>query len=136
MLHSKRRGPRVVVAILTVAMLMAVAPAALADGGSTRKVVAWGDCDGASHWKLRLSQHRRFIGVGFVVDSGVPGEIWRVKIVHGRHRLVFADLRRTSDPGGSFAIRRPIRNTPGPDVVRAKARNLETGELCFARSVI
>ena len=36
----------------------------------------------------------------------------------------------------AFTIRRPARNFDGPDLIRAHARNLATGEVCTARAVI
>ncbi len=137
MVDSKRLRARWLVAAMSVVCLLVMSSAATAKpgGSGARHVIVRGPCSEDSHWRLHLVQHRWFIGVGFQVKSGVPNEIWRVRIDHGR-RTVFKDLRRTSDPDGVIAVRRPVLNTRGLDYVRAKARNIETGELCLGRALI
>ncbi|HEY6567724.1 MAG TPA: hypothetical protein VI341_09420 [Actinomycetota bacterium] len=137
MIDSKRlRSLWLVAAVSMVGVLAMGTTASAHRGGSGAKhVVVRGACSEASHWRVHLVQHRHVIGVGFEVKSGVPGEIWRVKIEHGE-RLVFLDLRRTSNPEGVLSVRRPIRNTHGLDFVRARAVNIETGEVCVGRAAI
>jgi hypothetical protein len=134
-----RRSHRMRAAAAAAAMVavLAIAPAASAHrgGSGAKEVVVRGECSATTVWRLRLVQHRRWIGVGFGIDSEVAGELWRIRIDHG-DAVVFADLRITSDPEGLIGVRRPIRNGPGLDFVRAKAMNVGTGEICLARAAI
>jgi hypothetical protein len=127
------RTVRATIALLAIVALLAATPAV----ARTRMVVARGSCrgDGDSHWRLVLVQRDHRIGVGFKVVQGVPGNIWRVKIVHNRH-TIFRALQATHGESGSFAVRAWTRNTRGVDFFRARARNVATGELCRARAVI
>ena len=89
-----------------------------------RVVEARGPCSGESHWK-----------VGYRVVQGVVGDVWRVRIAHDRH-LIFRGLQVTHGDHGSFALRVITRNTRGPDLFRARARNLSTDEVCRGWAVI
>lgn len=139
MVGRKRLRSLLIVAGISAVTMVGSTQAATAHphhgGRGARHVVVRGACSDASRWRLHLAQHRRFIGIGFQVKSGIPGQIWRVRIDHGR-RVIFADLRRTSDPEGVLSVRRPTRNLPGLDYVRARAVNIETGERCRARAAI
>ena len=137
MVDVKRLRSLWVVAALSTISVLAVGTAASAHGGGSdpTHVIVRGACSDASHWRLHLVEYPRLIGVGFRVKSGVPGEIWRVRIEHGDH-VVFADLLRTLEPEGVLGVRRPIRNTHGLDLVRARAVNIETGEVCVGRAAI
>ncbi len=136
MVDSKRLRTRWLVVAMSVVCLLVTGSAASANpsGSGARHVIVRGPCSDESHWRLHLVQHRWFIGVGFQVRSGVPDEIWRVRIDHGR-RTLFKDLS-TTNADGILAVRRPILNTPGLDYVMARARNIETGELCVGRALI
>jgi hypothetical protein len=125
---------RVVAVTIGIAgMLAATAPVASAH---VRGVINRGPCSGDSHRVLKLWQRdRAVIHVVFGVHQGVVGDHWRVRMWHGHH-LVFLDVRVTKRPEGSFVIRRPARNTKGPDFFRARALNVETGEVCAARAAI
>jgi hypothetical protein len=122
-----------VVSIGIAGMLAATAPVASAN---LRGVINRGPCSGDSHRVLKVwHRDHGVIHVAFAVHEGVVGDHWRVRIWHGR-RLMFLDVRVTKQPNGSFVIRRPARNTRGPDFFRARALNVETGEVCAARAVI
>jgi hypothetical protein len=121
------------VTIGIVGMLSAAAPVASAHAHG---VINRGPCSGDSHRVLKAWQRDRgVIHVVFGVHEGVVRDLWRVRIWHGDH-LMFLDFRVTRGPDGSFLIRRPARNTKGPDFFRARALNVKTGEVCAARLAI
>lgn len=135
-----RRLTRTGVIALAVVGLLAAGPAANAGHRHHRDrphrvVVARGHCSAESVWRLALVKRGpNVIVVGFSVRSGVAGEVWRVKLGHG-DRLFFVDLVTTGEDG-VLGIRRPTRNLDGPDVYRARARNLLTDETCVARLMV
>jgi hypothetical protein len=129
-----RRGWRAIrstiVAVAAVGLLAATPAVA-----QTRTVAARGPCSGDSHWRMVLIQDQRRIGIGFKVVEGIVGDVWRVRVAHGR-RIIFQGGLATHGDDGSFAIRLTTRNRPGPDFFRARAHNLSTDEVCLARAVI
>jgi hypothetical protein len=135
-----RRLTRTGMVALAIVGLLAAGPAANAGHRHHRDhphrvVVARGHCSADSVWRLVLAQRgRHVIIVGFSVRTGVPGEVWRVKLAHGDH-LFFVDLLTTGDDG-VLGVRRPTRNRDGRDVYRARARNLVTDETCVARLIV
>ncbi|GIU97518.1 MAG: hypothetical protein KatS3mg013_1321 [Actinomycetota bacterium] len=122
------KGPRLVIAALTVLALSAVTAAPLAQA-KDGDVIRRGSCSGASTWKLKLSPEDGKIEVEFEVDQNVVGDVWRVKIFHDGE-LVFRGKRTTKAPSGSFEVRIVEPNRAGPDDFVAKARNLSTDEVC------
>jgi len=135
MFAKTNRRTRAVVGVLVTIAMLAVMPAASAHGHRPDVVVARGTCSDDSTWALRLIELRRRIAVAFRVDSDTVGEAWRLQLRHGR-RQVFVGVRRSSGPDGFVGVRRPVRNTRGIDVIRARAVNLETRERCFGRAAI
>jgi len=126
-------GKRSLVAgILAGAMLMAVAPAALAGSAD---VIRRGSCSAASDWKLKLSPENGRIEVEFEVDQNVVGDVWSVRIRQNGERI-FAGRRTTKAPSGSFEVRILADDTAGNDAFRAAATNLATGETCVGRATI
>ena len=113
-------------------LLVAVAGPAAARETS---VVARGTCSGDSTWRLVLVTDGERIGAGFRVDAPTPGELWRVRIVHDGS-TVFAGRRIATEPDGIFGVRVAMRNLRGPDVVRARAIDTVTGEVCHGAAVI
>lgn len=120
------RALRASIVAVSAAGLLAAATPALAH---TRIVEARGPCSGDSHWKLVLVQDHGKITVGYRVVQGDVGDAWRVRIAHDRH-LIFRGVQVTHGDEGSFALRVVTRNTRGPDLIRARARNLSTDEVC------
>jgi len=125
------RAIRTAIVAVSAVGLLAVNPAAT----HTRVVEARGPCSGDSHWKLVLVQDGGKITVGYEVVQGIVGDVWRVRIAHNRH-IIFRGLQVTHGDDGSFAFRLTTRNTPGPDLIRARARNLSTDEVCRGWAVI
>lgn len=120
--------------ILVAGVLILVAVAGPASARQT-SVVARGTCSGESHWRLTLVTDGERIGAGYRVDAPVPGELWRVRVLHDGY-TVFAGRRIATEPDGIFGVRVAMRNLRGPDVVRARALNTETGEVCRGHAVI
>jgi hypothetical protein len=128
---------RAIVRILvgaTLVLAVAAPTAALAHQREV-SVVSRGPCSADGRWRLGLATDGDRIGVGFMVDASVPGELWRVRIAHDRF-VVFAGRRIATEPDGIFGVRLMVRNLQGPDVIRARAVNTVTGETCFGRAVI
>jgi hypothetical protein len=107
----------------------ALALTAAAPGPASATVVgATGSCSIDATWSLRASPQDGVIWVKYTVQSAAPGEVWRVRLRHDGV-LVFADLRVTGDDG-SFTVRRPMRDRPRADLIRARAYHRATGEVC------
>ena len=119
-----RRTIAVMVAAFSLATL-AMGPANANDADVIRR----GQCSGASDWKLKLSPEDGRLEVEYEVDSNVVGQTWRVLLFRDGERF-FRGTRTTQAPSGSFEVERVISNSPGDDVVRARARNLATDEVC------
>ena len=119
-----RRAIAVMVAAFSLATL-ATGPASANDADVIRR----GQCSGASDWKLKLSPEDGRLEVEYEVDSNVVGQTWRVLLFRDGERF-FRGTRTTQAPSGSFEIERVISNSPGDDIVRARARNLATDEVC------
>ena len=114
------------------ALLLLAAPTSLAKSGP--RVIKTGPCSGASDWKLKMQREDGKLEVEFEVDQNVNGDRWRVVLRH--NGVKFADvIRRTKPPSGSFEVRRLVNNAPGDDVIRGRARNLRTDEVCRGRAV-
>ena len=123
------------------AMVAAVVMGAMLIGGTALPVLAKdgdvirrGECSAPSDWKLKLSEDNGRIEVEYEVDQNRVGDTWRVRIRHDRD-LVFAGRRTTRAPSGSFGVRLLQRNRAGDDVVRGRAVNLRTGEVCGGKAV-
>jgi hypothetical protein len=95
---------------------------------SATVVGAAGACSIDATWSLRASPDDGVIWVRYTVRSSGPGEVWRVRLRHDGV-LFFADRRITGDDG-SFTVRRPVRDLPRADLIRARAYHRTTGELC------
>ena len=114
------------------ASFLALAPAAIAKDGD---VIRQGTCTGNSTAKIKLSPENGRIEVEFEVDQNKVGDTWRVKLRHNGVEF-FTGTRTTQAPSGSFEVRKVVDNAAGTDTVRARARNLSTGEVCTASASI
>lgn len=81
---------------------------------------------------LKVSPDNGRWEVEFEVDSNRVGQTWRVKI-RDNGVLRYKSLKMTTAPSGSFTARKIIRNMAGTDNIVARARNLNSGQLCVAR---
>jgi hypothetical protein len=122
-------------------MLRVALPAALAltligagPAHADTKVYATGNCSAASTWALGLQQSSGVIELTFKVQTAVPGEIWHVRVRHGRH-AIFRALKITKDDG-AFHLRLLTRDWTGADPYHVRAVDTATQEICFARGVV
>ncbi len=134
-MRERKLGHAVKLAVATVGIVGLLAGGPVSASAGERGTVSRGTCSGDSTYKLKLLQSHGVIKVVFGVTEGVTGDVWRVRIGHNRHPM-FLDIRVTRGPDGSFVIRRPARNTRGPDYFWAGAKNVSTGEACRARAAI
>jgi hypothetical protein len=114
---------------LVVVALFAPTAAIAKDGD----VITTGPCSGASTWKLKLSDEDTGKEVKIEVDQNVVGDQWKVRILLNGD-VLFKGKRTTVAPSGEFKVRRVVTDLPTKDVVKIRARNLSTGETCFARA--
>lgn len=90
-----------------------------------------GRCNGGSQAELKLSDEDGRIEIEFEVDQNRVGQRWRVAVRDDGAR-VLRTRATTTAPSGSFEVRTVVADSPGRDVIRARARNLRTGEICRA----
>jgi len=95
-------------------------------------IIRTGNCSGAADWKLKVGREDTGLKVEFEVDQNRNGQVWRVRI-SDNGVLRYSGLRTTKAPSGSFTVNRTIRNMAGSDTVVARARNVNTGQLCVAK---
>lgn len=99
-------------------------------------VVRRGDCNSTSIWKLKLGpRDPAVIQMAFEVDQNVAGDVWVVRVRHNGE-MVIRSRHTTEAPSGSFTVRDRFPDAPGRDIVKAMARNVRTGEVCFGRAVL
>lgn len=120
-------------ALVGAAVIAAVPLAALPAQAKDGDVIRTGPCSGASDWKLKLSPENGKIEAEFEVDSNRAGQSWRVRMVHNGD-VVYRKVRVTQAPSGSFTARVVVPNAAGDDVVRGRATNLASGEVCAGRA--
>lgn len=124
-----RKALRLVGVGLVVMALIAPTAAFAKDGD----VITTGPCSAASTWKLKLSDEDAGKEVKIEVDQNVVGDRWKVRILLNGD-VLFKGKRTTVAPSGEFKVRRVVTDLPSKDVVKIRARNLTTGEACFARA--
>jgi hypothetical protein len=115
-------------ALVAGAVLAVPGPAMAKDGD----VIRTGDCSGRADWKLKVGLDDGRIDLEFEVDSNRAGQVWRVKI-RDNGVLRYNALRTTAGASGSFTVDRRMRNMAGTDQIVARARNINSGQLCVAR---
>ena len=113
------------------AMLVAPAGPAFARGGDD-VIRRSGSCTSNSNWELKGKHDDGLLEIEYEVDQNINGRQWRVRLTDNGERI-FRGRRTTTAPSGSFTveIRRP--NLAGPDVIRARAVDTVTGEICRGR---
>lgn len=95
-------------------------------------VIRWGDCDGASTWKLKASPEDGRIEVEGEVDSNRVGQTWRWRMLHNGE-LTARGRATTTAPSGSFEVRRLVVDMSSVDRLRFRALHPATGEVCVGR---
>ena len=119
------------IAALT-AMLMALAPAALAGGNKGGDpIIKRGKCSVSSSWKLKAKADDGRIETEFEVDQNRNGRRWRVTLKRNG-ATVFSGIRTTVAPSGSFSVRRLLAGPAGSSRIVATAKALRGGETCTA----
>lgn len=88
-----------------------------------------GTCSGSTHWKLKAKADDGQVETEYEVDSNKNGQVWKVTLRHDGD-VAFTGRRTTQAPSGSFSVERRLPDHAGADVVRASARNVDTGERC------
>ena len=112
---------------LLVATTLVAAP--LAASARDGDVIRRGACTVRSDWKLKLSPEDGRIEVEFEVDQNRNGQRWVVKLKRNGN-LFYRGSHTTQPPSGSFVVRRVTRNSAGADRIVARARNVNSGEVC------
>jgi hypothetical protein len=65
------------------------------------------------------------------LETGVPGQEWRVVVFYNHHLLLRA-IEETEEDGG-FELVKVENNAQGEDVATLYAVNMDTGELCWGK---
>jgi hypothetical protein len=120
------------IAFLTSALL--IGPV-LAGGPAHAKdddVVRRGSCSGSTDWKIKAGPDDGRLEVEAEIDSNRRGQTWRWALRHDGH-LVARGRGVTGGRSGSFEVERRTSNAPGVDVLRFRAVNVRSGEVCVAR---
>lgn len=94
-------------------------------------IVRSGSCTGATDYKLKVGPRDGMLRVEFEVDSNIVGQVWSVSI-RDNGVLRMSGTRTTLAPSGSFTVIRRIPDMVGSDLIRARAANAVTGEVCSA----
>ena len=116
--------------IAALALVLALAPAALARGGKDdREVLRRGTCSAGTTWKLKVKTDDGRLETEFEVDQNRIGRRWRVTLVRGG-TVVFRGIRTTVAPSGSFEVNRLLAGGGGR--VSATATAMAGGETCRA----
>jgi len=118
-------------ATAAVGTLMALAVPGIASAKGGPGVTKAGHCSATSESKLKIKTDDGAIETEFEVDSNVVGQTWKV-VLHDNGTLVAHGKAKTAAPSGSFEFRRTVADQTGTDVIKAKATNLTTGEICKA----
>jgi hypothetical protein len=126
-----KRMLQVALAASMVLTIAGAAPAQAKDGDVIRR----GSCTGSSDWKLKLSPENGKIEVDFEVDSNKAGQTWAVRILKNGDPI-FRGTRTTKAPSGSFEVRLVTSNPAGSDTFRARAENVDSGEVCAGSATI
>ncbi len=109
------------------ALAVTIVPAAAAKGGDGIRVA--GTCSDGSSSKLKVKHDDGRIEAEFEVDQNRNGVAWNVELRRDG-RLVFAGVRTTLAPSGSFSVERKIAGGASSAVIRARATR--NGEVCTA----
>jgi hypothetical protein len=111
--------PLLALAAIVSLSLLAVSPVAADTRDDGDDVRATGTCGSGVRSTLRLKADDDEIELRFKVDRARPGTAWRVVIVQERRVAWRGDAKARQ--GGSFEIRRTLRNLPGADAISVRA---------------
>jgi hypothetical protein len=118
---------RLAMATLAAGALLGGATQAI--GAEEGGVTARGMCSESTFWQLTIAPE---VGLEMEVkiESGVVDDPWRVRLAYNGH-LMLDVLEFTEEPDGAFEIFKVENNAQGEDNVTLKARNTDTGEICW-----
>jgi hypothetical protein len=119
-------------ALVAAVALVAAAPAVANDDDD---IIRRGSCSGSADWKLKLDFDDGRIETEFEVDQNRNGQRWRVVLKRDGNRF-FKGVRTTHGPSGSFEVERKARNPAGPDRIKARAVNVQSGQVCKGAATI
>ena len=122
----KRRALGLVAVTLVGGAMIAIPATAAAKDGD---VIRTGSCSNNSDWKLKLSPENGKIEVEFEVDTPKIGQTWNARIKKNGN-VIWRGTRTTTEPSGSFSVRRVTGNPAGTDAFVGRAVNQTTGEVC------
>lgn len=133
--------------IATLAVLLLVAPAALAKGGDDdrsgkgggrdddrQEARVRGTCGKGATSELRLRSRDGSIALEFRLDSRKRGERWRVTIVQER-RVEWRGTVRTTGSSGNLKVRRSLSDQEGADAISVRATG-PRGCVCTTRATL
>ena len=100
---------RAMIAGLAAALLLTIPGTASAGDDEVRRE---GACSGASEWEMRIKDEGN-LRVRWRVDSGVPGQSWRLRLYHDG-ALIAAATRTTNADGEARTTRWMRRQPPVP----------------------
>lgn len=126
---SSRAVALAAVSGISLATLIALAPAASAEHSGGRAVTTSGTCSASSHWKLKVKSDDGALETEYEVDSNRVGQVWGVTLSDNGVLLSSGHVRTTA-PSGSFEAHKRSANRAGADHFVARARNASTGETC------
>ena len=130
---APRRLGLALLAAAVLAALLAASPAGAHLARGSGEVRAEGTCGSGASSRLRLEADDGSIRVRFRVDSNRGHARWRVVLVH-EGRVAWRGRVR-ADGGGSFTVRRRIRDLRGADQVTARALG-PRGITCIAAATL
>jgi hypothetical protein len=123
---------RVLLMTLTAAMVLSVPSVASAGDDEVRRE---GPCSGSSDWEMRVRDEGSTLRVRWRVDSGVPGQTWRMTLARNGQQIAAAN-RLTNADGEATIDRRGLPDQQGPDQFTGTARNLASGETCSGQATL
>lgn len=99
-------------------------------GEEDRATIAQGVCSMGTRYELVIEPE---VGVKIEahLETGVPGQQWRVVLGYNHHVLLKA-IEETEEDGG-FEVVKVENNAQGRDVATLHALNLDTGEFCWGK---
>ncbi len=126
-MHLPRTAAALTVGAAALSGLTLLTPAADASGGTA--VRASGACSVGATWKLKAKPDDGRLEIELEVDTNRVGRTWAVRITDDG-TSVFSGSRTTLAPSGSFTVHVRPTNPAGSDVIRARATDTVSGQVC------
>jgi hypothetical protein len=119
--------------LIALALVAVVGPVTALGKDGRDEVRVTGVCSGLAASKLRLRGRDDRIELRFEVERGRPG-VWSVVVVHER-RVAWKGSIRATRSGGTFEVRRMLRDLPGADTISTRALG-PRGVVCRAAATL